>query len=163
MWCFSAEYICKHISAGVSWFGNSNCSFTPDLADIISFLPNLCKMKELNLLGHLWGFFQNSQIPGPHFLGLLRKTAEWGTSCISDIYKLLSDESTLIRTHYLWYTQINHFARLSLILSSATLKRDLHMIQFFHHLLITLVLICGGSLWWASRGWELLIVWGELQ
>lgn len=30
---------------------------TPDLAEIMSFFLNLGKMKELNLLDQLWGFF----------------------------------------------------------------------------------------------------------
>lgn len=57
MWCFSAGYICKQILAGVPSFQNRNCSFIPDLAEIISFLSNLCKLKGLNLLEYLWGLF----------------------------------------------------------------------------------------------------------
>lgn len=49
--------ICEQLSAGLPWLRSSNCSFIPDVAEIVRFLPNLCKMQELHLSDHPWGFF----------------------------------------------------------------------------------------------------------
>lgn len=45
-WCFPAAHICKQISAGMPWLQSRNPSFIPDVAEIIHFLPNLCKMQD---------------------------------------------------------------------------------------------------------------------